>query len=170
MSKFNKIYLDMDGVICDFHSRYHELFNYEAGGEGHENERDRKEFSNNWKNFIATEQFVTLDWFPGGKKLIEYVDTLGIAVEILSSSGGIPFHSEVRDQKTRWLKSHGLNYPINIVPGRKVKQYFSYPTNILIDDTLDVIESFNSAKVPGQAIHHKDVDVTIQTLEKLLYT
>ena len=43
-----KIYLDMDGVLCDFHKRYQELFGYKPGGEGRENERDRKEFSSNF--------------------------------------------------------------------------------------------------------------------------
>ena len=162
----NKIDLDMDGVICDFHKRYAELFGYNAGGEGTENARDRKEFSPNWKKFVETRQFATLDWFPGGKELIQYVDSLGVPIEILSSSGGIRNHSEVRDQKTEWLRAQGLNYPINIVPGRKIKKYFSYHNNVLIDDTLDVIESFNQGT--GVAILHKDVNVTINELQKLL--
>jgi hypothetical protein len=164
--KIDKIYLDMDGVLCDFHKRYHEMFHYEPGGEGLENERDRKEFSPNWKKFIETKQFATLDWFPGGKELIQYVDSLGVQVEILSSSGGIRNHTEVRDQKTEWLRNNGLNYPVNIVPGRRIKKYFSYHNNVLIDDTLDVIESFNEG--PGVAILHKDVNVTIQELQSIL--
>jgi hypothetical protein len=157
-----KIYLDMDGVLCNFEKRYIERYGTGPLGE----DRDRKEFSKNWHDFVLSGQFETLDWFAGGKELIEYVNSTGIRVEILSSSGGIPYHTEVRDQKIKWLCENGLNYAVNIVPGRKVKKYFSYEGNLLIDDTPDVIEAFN--KGPGVGILHKDLDVTLETLEILL--
>jgi hypothetical protein len=166
MSKVNKIYLDMDGVICDFHKRYREMFSYDAGGEGMENSRDRKEFSKNWKQFVGTNQFETLDWFPGGLELVEFVKTLDVRVEILSSSGGIHNHSEVRDQKISWLRKNGIFFPVNIVPGRRVKKYFALPSNILIDDMEDVIDRFNENH--GIGILHKDVNVTISRLKELL--
>jgi hypothetical protein len=161
-----KIYLDMDGVLCDFNKRFEELFSYNPGSEALASERDRKDFSPNWKTFIETKQFATLDWFPGGRELIQYVESLRIPIEILSSSGGIKNHSEVRDQKTSWLRARGLLYPINIVPGRRIKKYFSHQGNVLIDDTADVIEEFNQG--PGKAILHKDVNETIKALESLL--
>ena len=164
-----KIYLDMDGVLCDFHKRYQELFGYKPGGEGRENERDRKEFSSNWKHFVETDQFESLDWFVGGKDLIDFVTKTPhfTPVEILSSSGGIRNHSEVRDQKVRWLKTHGIDFPVNIVPGRKVKKFFAMKGNVLIDDTEDVIDAFNEAG--GVGILHKDIDKTVNRLKELLY-
>jgi hypothetical protein len=153
----------MDGVICDFHKRYKELYGSEAGGEG----RDRKDFSKNWKHFIETRQFETLDWFAGGKELVHYARSLiEIPIEILSSSGGIRNHSEVRLQKTIWLKTNGVYFDINIVPGRKVKKFFAMKGNVLIDDTEDVIDAFNEAG--GIGILHKDVNETMNRLKELL--
>lgn len=166
MREVKKIYLDMDGVLCDFHRRYTELFDYTAGGEGNENDRDRKEFSKNWKQFVATNQFETLDWFPGGRDLIDFVNTLSVRVEILSSSGGIHNHSEVRDQKIAWLRKNEIFFPVNIVPGRRVKKYFAMGGHVLIDDTEDVIDDFNERH--GVGILHKDVTETIARLKELL--
>jgi hypothetical protein len=153
----------MDGVLADFHKRYKELFGTEAAGE----DRDRKNFSKNWKEFIRTEQFVTLDIFPGAKELYDFVKSLPVRVEVLSSTGGIQFHSEVGDQKCLWLYKKGFSvYIANFVPGRKVKKYYAFPGNLLIDDTPDVVDAFNEAG--GTAILHKDVNETILKLKEII--
>lgn len=156
-----KIYLDMDGVLCDFEKRYFHLFD-ETPGET----RDKKNFNPNWKVFVKGENFATLDWYPGGKELLSFIKKYPVDVEILSSSGGEKFHGEVTVQKIKWLRSHGINYKANIVPGRKHKKDYATPEMILIDDTPDVIESFN--KAGGHGILHKDISKTKEMLKKLL--
>ena len=42
-----KIYLDMDGVLCNFERRYFQLYNELPGSM-----RDRKDFNIHWDNFI----------------------------------------------------------------------------------------------------------------------
>ena len=155
----SKLYLDMDGVFCDFDRRYFELF-----GETPGSSRDRKNFSTNWTKFIEGENFATLDWNPGGQELLSYVRTIpDIEIEMLTSSGGIKYHSEVTIQKAQWLCERGFEYKINTVRGRKLKAEYATSTTILVDDTPDVIESFENAG--GIAILHKNVNETLSKLK-----
>lgn len=157
-----KIYLDMDGVLTDFHRRYAELFGEEAAGEDRPNKKD----SSNWTEFVKSRQFESLEWFPGGKELIEFVDTLRVPVEILSSTAGAKYHGEVREQKISWLIRNDIWYPANLVPGRRVKRFFSYEGHVLIDDTPDVTEEF--VQYGGKAILHTSVEKTIEQLKEMM--
>lgn len=157
----NKIYLDMDGVLANFEKRYEELFNEKPSSS-----RELKNFSSNWTEFVEGKHFVTLDMFPGANELLKFVDSTGIEVEILSSSGGEKYHYQVAAQKSLWLMSKGLWYKRNIVSGRSKKKNFATPNSILIDDTEDVIESFIEAG--GLGILHRDAGKTIEILEKVL--
>jgi hypothetical protein len=159
--KVTKIYLDMDGVLCHFQKRFNELFGVQSS-----EVRNRKNFTEHWPLFVAQEQFETLEWFPGAHELLEFVNASGIEIEILSSSGGERFHTEVQKQKNVWLKSKDIGYPVNIVPGRKFKSDYATPTTILIDDTEDIIVNFNAAG--GIGILHKDINETLDRLRILL--
>ena len=157
-----KIYLDMDGVICNFERKYFERY-----GELPGSMRDRKEFSANWIDFVTTRQFENLDWWPGAHELLEYVGSLkNIEIEILSSSGGAQYHDFVNAQKVKWLKEKGLPYKPNIVAGRKNKSKYASPDTILIDDTYDVIQAFIGAG--GIGIHHKEVGNTLMLLKSIV--
>lgn len=156
-----KLYLDMDGVLCDFDKRFRELF-------GHPPEEVKGTFtkSSHWKEFVEGEHFATLDWFPGAKDLLEYIHGFDIQVEILSSSGGEEFYTEIADQKTRWLRSNNLHYPVNIVPGKRYKRDFAHPQHVLVDDTDRNIVEFIEAG--GFAILHLKPEDTISVLEYIL--
>jgi hypothetical protein len=160
--KVTKLYLDMDGVLCDFEKRFTELYGKDALGA-----RDRKNFTTNWPNFIMDGNFESLEWFPGGKELLDFIQNeTDWEVEILSSSGGERFHSEVAAQKVVWLCDKGIPYKANIVPGRKHKTAYATPETILIDDTEDIIVNFNAAG--GLGILHKDANETLAKLRTLL--
>jgi FMN phosphatase YigB (HAD superfamily) len=157
------IYLDMDGVLCDFEKKFTDLYGFLSLAK-----RDRKQWSTDWEDFITRQHaFEKLEWFPGGQELLSYIRKHpSIHVEILSSSGGERFHGEVTAQKIKWLRSHGINYKTNIVPGRKHKKYWAKSDTVIIDDTPDVISSWN--KAGGIGILHKDVKETIKRLDTLL--
>lgn len=152
----------MDGVLCDFEKRFTELYGKDALGA-----RDRKNFTTNWPNFIMDGNFESLEWFPGGKELLDFIQNeTDWEVEILSSSGGEKFHSEVAAQKVVWLCDKDIPYKANIVPGRKHKTAYATPETILIDDTEDIIVNFNAAG--GLGILHKDINETLAKLRTLL--
>ena len=152
----------MDGVLCNFEKRFTELYGKDALGS-----RDRKNFTTNWPNFIMDGNFESLEWFPGGKELLDFIQNeTDWEVEILSSSGGEKFHSEVAAQKVVWLCDNGIPYKANIVPGRKHKTAYATPETILIDDTEDIIVNFNAAG--GLGILHKDINETLAKLRTLL--
>ena len=152
----------MDGVLCNFEKRFTDLYGKDALGA-----RDRKNFTTNWPNFIMDGNFESLEWFPGGKELLDFIQNeTDWEVEILSSSGGEKFHSEVAAQKVMWLCDKGIPYKANIVPGRKHKTAYATPETILIDDTEDIIVNFNAAG--GVGILHKDINETLAKLRTLL--
>ena len=151
----------MDGVLCDFEKRYIELYNEQPNSS-----RDKKNWSENWTDFIMTKQFETLDIFPGAIELLKYVRDTDLPIEILTSSGGAKYHNLVAEQKDIWLKKQGLAYKRNVVPQRSLKASYATPNTILIDDTEDVIAVFN--KAGGIGILHKDIGETLQTLDSVL--
>lgn len=161
--KIQTVYLDLDGVVAFFDKRWMELFNETPGSS-----RNRKNFSPNWDTFIANRNFASLDLFPGGETLLEYIRSIDkqVNVEILSSSGGKKYHNEVSEQKHEWLNNLGVKYVRNFVPGRALKRNYATPDSILVDDTEDVIEGFRDAG--GIGILHTNANETIELLKGYL--
>jgi hypothetical protein len=161
MSKFTKIYLDLDGVIADFAKRYKEMFHITP----EQADRNRN-FGPYFNTFIETKQFASLDMMPDARMLLDHLSTLNIPVEILSSTARPDCHEDISDQKRVWLTSHGINYPRNFVPGKSLKYTFATPESIIIDDTRSVIVDWVEAG--GIAVHHTDAASTVASLDALL--
>jgi phosphoglycolate phosphatase-like HAD superfamily hydrolase len=159
--KIDKIYLDMDGVICDFMKRYKEMFK-------HVPRRDEStaQWHKNFEQFIKTKQFETLDLEPGAESLIEFLKKQDVPVEILSSTALPKFDKEISKQKEVWLKEHNIDFKRNFVPGKSLKYKFATPTSLIIDDTLSVIDDWKEAG--GPAIQHKNARETIVMLKLYL--
>ena len=157
-----KIFLDLDGVCCDFNKRYVELFGEFPEGVY----RREKHFWKNWKAFIAGNNFATLDKMPDADVLLSYLESTKLPIEILSSSGGHEYHDIVVAQKSEWLNKHNIQYPRNIVPGSKYKSEYATPDSILIDDHIRNVERFRAAG--GIAIHHTSAKNTIEILHDIM--
>ena len=158
MHKITKIYLDMDGVIADFDKRYKELYNIAP------KEADTyKTFDKFFTTFIAEKQFAKLDLMPDAMELINYLRSLPIPTEILSSTSSEKRDAEIREQKVEWLHKHKLTFPINLVPGKRLKRNFSNPSSLLIDDTAQNIDQWRAEG--GVGILHTDAITTIGILK-----
>ena len=152
------IYVDMDGVIADFEKRYKEKFKVSP-----EQTRDNKSFGGFFDKFIADKEFATLDMMPDARLLLQFLNTLFIPKEILSSTASEKWHDNIMPQKTEWLKKHGIQYKANLVPGKKHKYKFATPDSIIIDDTKSVIDDWT--KAGGIGIWHTDAISTITMLK-----
>ena len=162
MHKFTKIYLDLDGVIADFHKRYHELYNTSPSSDD-----ARKRFGQRFAIFIQNKEFQNLDLMPDANVLLDYLKYQPVPpVEILSSTARPINNAEISRQKEVWLRKHSINYPANFVPGKQFKYKFADENSIIIDDTPSVIDDWN--KAGGTGILHKDALTTIAILDTLL--
>jgi hypothetical protein len=162
----SKFYLDMDGVIANFDGHYRTMFAHDKEFlEGLETNR-LKYFRKYWDAFIDARGFEQLPDFPGGKDLRDFLDSTGIPVEILSSSGGKHRYDEVVAHKTKWLQDRGINYKINIVPGKRHKKTYATPDSLLIDDLPVNCADFTEAG--GLSIVHISADDTINKIKELL--
>ena len=156
--KISKIYVDMDGVLCNFEKRYTEMF-----GVIKEDAR-RKVFRPNFDRFIATNQFATLDIMPDFHLLVQYLNLLhDTPKQILSSTAYEKTYETISRQKREWLGDHSVWWPDPIfVPGKRHKYKFAQPDTVIIDDTYSVIEDWRNAG--GIGIWHKDWATTLAIL------
>jgi len=159
MPKISMIYLDMDGVIADFDTRYKELYKI------YPSEADTyKVFDSFFTQFIADEQFAKLDLMSDAVELIEYLKTLSIPTEILSSTSSEKRDAEIRKQKLEWLDKHNITFPVNLVPGKRFKKDYSNSNVLLIDDTSVNIDQWRSEG--GVGILHTDTATTLAILRQ----
>lgn len=144
------VFVDLDGVVCDFKSRYVSLY-----GEEHfkdptqvESRVDTTKNKKQFNEFVSGGNFATLDALPNASNLIELLDSLvqmGVTVEILSSLGRADDLEKVYNDKSTWLTNHNIYFPRNFVVSKKFKKDFANCKSILIDDHVGNIEQFKSS-------------------------
>lgn len=148
------LYLDMDGVLADFHKAYLKL---------DPKMEDRKKFRSSVMDYKI---FEDLDFMPDAQELLNHVAKLhGVRVEILTSVGTHdPFQgAEAKRQKLVWLAKHNINYPPNFVQDKQQKGKYANESSILIDDSVGCITAFTAGN--GHGILHTTASSSIQILD-----
>jgi hypothetical protein len=140
------IYLDMDGVVADFHKAY-DVYDPERS--------DRKKFRS---AVLEGKIFETLDPMPNARELLDFVASWShlAKIEMLTSMGTFDEvqGDSAKRQKLYWLNKHRIPYHANFVRCKEEKAQYATPTSILIDDSIGCILPFRDAG--GIGIHHND--------------
>lgn len=173
-----KLFIDLDGVLCDFQKQF---LNIEENEDNLEFEEYREKYGvkKAWElvDKYGVKWWSEMDWHKGGKELWEYV--LQYDPIILSSP------SRSRDciaGKAIWCrrelnikqkeptvspKNHRWDEDSKMIFNTQ-KELFAkrYENSILIDDTKDKIKKWE--KEGGIGILHKNVDQTLRELKKII--
>jgi hypothetical protein len=151
------LYLDMDGVLCNFDKAYRSLRTHAADG----------------KRFHAAvmqyQIFEDLEFMPDTQELLNHVSRLnGIDFQILTSMGTFDQvqGNEAKRQKQIWLDKHNIPYRANFVRSKEEKAKYATTSSILIDDSIGCIAPF--IRAGGQGILHTNASDTIALLDSLI--
>lgn len=155
------LYLDMDGVLADFHKAYY-------ADRVMDGTWDKVRFRD---MVLHHNVFENLDPMPNANVLLKYVQSLrDVNVEILSSKGTFDEAqgAEAVRQKLAWLAKHNIHYKANFVRCKQEKAQYASPTSILVDDSSGCIIPFNEAG--GHGFLHQDsyVNSTIYAVDALI--
>jgi hypothetical protein len=156
-----KLYLDMDGVIANFHKAYRV---YDPAF-------DRKKFRQAVMDYKI---FEDLELMPNAMSLLSFVKTLGVDIEILTSMGTFDAvqGAEAKRQKLVWLAKHNINYPANFIRTKSEKAKYATPFSILIDDSIGCITPFNQSTGNGilyDDAYHKEALLQLDNIITSLY-
>jgi hypothetical protein len=157
-----KIYCDMDGVLCDFNSRFKQINPENLTPGEYIAEYSESEF---WKligsSYEDKEKFWSeMSWMPDGKQLWEYISKYNPT--LLSAPS---YDASSRYGKRLWVDKNLPGVEL-ILAAAKKKQNYSKPNRILIDDKASNVEQWISKG--GEGILHKNTTDTIQQLQKIL--
>lgn len=149
------IYVDMDGVLCDFLKRFYELYGVKPERDYPSKNAAKEEYRSRFKELVEDGNFETLDPMPDFGLAMEFLCSIETKYEIklLTSSAKPKYLDEISKQKRVWLIKHGIHWPVIVVPGKVLKQQYATPTSLLIDDTEISIIQWRLKG--GHAIHHK---------------
>lgn len=151
------IYLDMDGVICDFDKRYSSIYGLNCRDDPNKD---------HWYEFVNNKGFFLLEPCKGFVDLIDKLYTFDVNLIIMSCAGDKSDHNQVRKQKIDWLMEYNLGHlDAHFTRTKLQKADFARASSLLIDDSKKCIEPFKEKG--GFGILHQTAKQTIIELNCL---
>lgn len=162
-----KLFVDMDGVLCNFHKRFKEVYRKEPDVDYLSDSKKNKIYRQRFKDFISNKNFANLEPMPDMELGLNFLKSVSnhIPVNILSSTACEEYFDELSEQKVFWLNKYNIDYNPIFVPGKRLKQQYSKPGYVLIDDTVSNIDEWIS--MGGIGILHRSWQETIKTLTNM---
>lgn len=159
------LFIDMDGVLCDFNKRVQEITGIKDNVS-----QDKYKIPNTdkmiwWDDIYAIgEKFwIDMEFLESGHKLWEIIKFYPYK-EILTICGRNDFG---HIGKIKWIENNlQTSIPINILTWGESKGTYANPHNILIDDYDKNINEWIENN--GIAIKHKTFDATYNKLSKYI--
>lgn len=149
-----KIFVDMDGVLCNFEKKAAETLGVPLTKKiDYDDEKTWEKINAEGSKFWST-----MEWLPDGKELWDFVKDLNTT--ILSSP---PKEESCSKGKREWIKKNLGDVPVIL---DSEKYLYAVPGAVLIDDLAKNIDPWQDHK--GIGILHKGTASTLNFLKKLL--
>lgn len=168
-----RIFVDMDGVLCNFEKRFQDLNKEHLTSSEYESKYGDKSI---WPIIDADGEayWTEMPWMPDGQEMWQYVEKYNPT--ILSAPSRNPTS---KSGKVQWLENHIKlpNYQVQtkakqgwdgvskIILNSDKWRYATGSMDVLIDDTPKKIDGWRHAG--GTGILHTSAKSTIQELQKL---
>jgi len=163
MKKLNEnytIYLDADGVLCDFEKKVSEI----NGLPFHKISRGKLWSSIEKYDKEVEPFFENLEKMPDADELLNFVNNNFINIFILTACGNTP--KNAAQQKRNWFRKNYPNLIVKTVQDSKDKAKFANSNSILVDDRSKSIDPWKSAG--GIGILHTSARNSIEEINMLL--
>lgn len=162
MPEITRIYLDMDGVLCDFDKRADETGCRKAPG------KDPGAIDWSIPKATGPDWWATMDWTPGGREFFrkcrEMCDAMGIELGILTAIE-IPTGVKGKCLWVHWNTDIDNEHLIIVRKGTE-KTKFAAPGRILVDDTPKNVNAFRAAG--GEAVLYNNPEQAISDIVALI--
>ena len=158
-----KVYVDLDGVLCDFDGRFKQNVD-QIGPDKYEKKHGMKKF---WQEIEkhGIDHWSNMSWTSDGKRLWKFIEENFKDIEILTGSPWGKVGQYAHKGKDIWCDRELGNVKVNH-KSAKQKYKFADENHILIDDTKRNTDMWKD--VDGISIHHKSTKKTIEMLKKYL--
>lgn len=165
LSKTYIIYCDMDGVLCDFESRFEHFTGLSPDQYRVEMTKkygEKKSLNMFWNvidHQVGMRFWRGMSWMPEGRALWDYIKQYKPTLLTAPS-----YHNSSKEGKQAWVEDNIPGTPI-IFKQAKQKADLAGPNKILIDDREDTIMNWKTKN--GIGILYKNAEQAINELKQL---